>query len=377
MKKIQAPLRMALFVLIPVVFFYGIIQAKNFLYPLAFGLLLAYLLFPVVNFLEHHHLPRIAAILITILVSIIILASGIFLYYKQLTVMFEDFDTMKEKANENIEMFQDYLERKIGLENNAIEEFLKKQTQQIFGGDNGQLRKAFTATTGTLFKIGIMPVYVFLFLYYRTKFAYFILKLTRRKHKHVAINILREISTVASRYMGGVVIVVLILCVLNSVGLLIVGVKYAPILGVLSALFNFIPYFGTLMGGIIPLLFVLLTSNDPLNLSLGVVVLFVIIQFIENNILTPNIVGGNVQINPFFIIVGLVMGAMVWGIPGMLVTVPFLAITRIILVNIEKTRPVAFLLGPKGTLKHSITKDKIQRFFSIKKSDGPGMPSSS
>ncbi len=366
-KKVLVPLKMVLYLLVPILFFYGIIQARNFLFPLAFGLLFAYLLYPAVDFLEHRKFPRILAIIITILTAIVIVAAVFFLFYKQLTYMFDDFDTIREQANKNIEVFQQYLNRKIGLKDNRLEEFLKAQGQHLFGNDNGQLNQAFTATTGTLFKIFIMPVYVFLFLYYRTKFAYFILKLVKREHKHTTIKILREISTVASRYMGGVFVVVLILCVLNSVGLFIVGVKFAILLGIISAFFNFIPYFGTLMGGSIPLIFVLLTSEDPLHLSFGVVVLYVIVQFIENNILTPNIVGGNVQINPFFIIVGLVMSALVWGIPGMLVIVPFMAIIRIIFVNIEKTKPLAFLLGPKGTQQHSITKDKIQLFFSLKK----------
>jgi len=364
MKKILLPLKIVLYLLIPTLFIYGIIQARNFLFPLAFGFLLAYLIYPAVNFLEHHHFPRILAILTSILTSIIIIAAAFFLFYKQLTFMFNDLESMKQHANQNIELFQQYLNNKIGLSDNGLENFIKKQGQHLFGNGDGQLQQAFTTTTGTLFKIFIMPVYVFLFLFYRTKFAYFILKLVNRRNKRKVINILREISKVASRYMGGVFVVVLILCLLNSLGLYIVGVRFAILLGIISAFFNFIPYFGTLMGGAVPLLFVLLTSEDPLHLSFGVVILYIIVQFIENNILTPNIVGGNVQINPFFIIIGLVLGALIWGIPGMLVTVPFLAISRIIFANFEKTKPVAFLLGPGGTRKHSITKEKIQDFFS-------------
>ncbi len=367
MKKIKNPLRIVLILLIPILFFYGIIQAREFLYPLAFGLLLAYLLYPVVNFLEHHHIPRIPAILISIISALVLIATAFFLIYKQMIFMFDDFDTMKEQANENVEVFQAFLNQKFGLDDNRLEFFLKQQGQNLFGNNNGQLQKAFTATTGTIFKIFIMPVYVFLFLFYRTKFAHFILRVARRKDKQRVVNILREVSTIVPRYMGGVFVVVMILCVLNSVGLLIIGVQFAFLLGVLSALFNFIPYFGTLMGGIVPLSFVLLTTDDPLHLSFSVIILFIIVQFIENNILTPNIVGGNVRINPFFIIVGLILGALVWGIPGMLVTVPFLAVARTIFANIDNTKKLAFLLGSRGTARHSITREKILRFFRISK----------
>jgi predicted PurR-regulated permease PerM len=157
--------------------------------------------------------------------------------------------------------------------------------------------------------------------------------------------------------------------VLNSLGLIIIGVKYPILLGIISAFFNFIPYFGTLMGGAVPLLFVLLTTTDPMYYTLKVIILFAIIQFTENNILTPNIVGSNVNINPFFIITGLVFGGMVWGIPGMLLIVPFLAIARIIFSHLDQWKPLSFLLGPKGTTQHSISIQNIREQFRKKKNN--------
>jgi predicted PurR-regulated permease PerM len=135
----------------------------------------------------------------------------------------------------------------------------------------------------------------------------------------------------------------LILIILNSIGLLIVGVKYAIMFGILSALMNIIPYFGTLIGAAIPLSYTLL-SGEP-EKALGVLILFAIIQFTENNILTPNITGGSVQINPFFTILSIVLGGMVWGIPGMLVSVPLMGAIKIIFENIEPLHPYAYLIG--------------------------------
>ena len=98
----------------------------------------------------------------------------------------------------------------------------------------------------------MQPVYVFLFLYYRTKFAYFILKIVGRQNRLIAVKVLREIASVVTRYMLGVTTVVLILCFFNSIGLLIIGIKYPLLLGVISALFSFIPYFGNFIGGLVP-----------------------------------------------------------------------------------------------------------------------------
>ncbi len=350
-----------------VLFIYGIIQARNFLYPLVFALLIAYLLFPIVNFLEKHRFPRIIAILISLLFTIAVIVGIVFFFYQRLNFMLDDFADLRIKAQTNIRALQDNLEAYLGIRDENMGNFLTSQVNNFFGNGNGTFGKLFSATTGTLVNILLLPVYIFLFLFYRTKFAYFILKTASKKNRHTVINILRDISTVAARYMGGVTIVVMILCILNSLGLLIVGVKYAILFGIISALFNFIPYFGTLAGGSVPLLFVLLTSDDPAHYGIRVAILFIIIQFTENNILTPNIVGHNVKINPFFIIVGLVLGALVWGVPGMLVIVPFLAIMRIIFSNIEQTKSYAYLLGPEGTSKHGIPFSKIRKAFIYRK----------
>lgn len=371
MKKLIPLFKVALYLLITIFLIYGLIMARQILYPMAFGGLFAYLLYPLVNFLEKNRFPRILAILVSILLAIVVIAGIFMLFYNQLSTMFDDFDALKERALANIVSFQSTLQDKLGLSHNLIEQTLQKQVDFFFGGESGGLRELFTATTGTIFRLVILPVYVFLFLFYRTKFAYFILKIVKEKDKKVTLKILRDISTIASRYMGGVLIVVLILCMLNSTGLLIIGVEYAILLGIISAFFNFIPYFGTLMGGSIPLIFVLLTADKPWATGLKVAILFMIVQFIENNILTPNIVGGNVKINPFFVIIGLVIGAVIWGIPGMLLIIPVLAIARIITSNIDHLKPYGFLLGPKGTQKHSIHMSRVKKLFYNKKND-PG-----
>ncbi|MGF1586608.1 MAG: AI-2E family transporter [Bacteroidales bacterium] len=346
-----------------ILFIYALIQVRNFLYPVAFGFVLSYLLYPVSSRLEKKGFPRILANLVTILGGLTLIA-GIFLVaYVTISPIAGDLPELLKTGVGNVSQMVARVGGIFGLNSGEVSEMIKDRASSAIESGSNYFQTVFTATTNTIVAFGLMPVYIFLFLYYRTKFMYFLLKSSGRSNRKVVVDILRVISTVTVRYMAGILMVVLSLCIINSLGLYIIGMKYAIALGVVSALFNLIPYFGTLIGGLVPLLFAFLVLGD-IALALKVVILFIIIQFVENNILTPNIVGGKVKINPFFIITGLVAASMIWGIPGMLLIVPFLAITRIVFSHVDFMRPYAFLLGEEGTSKHSIQLSKLKRFLS-------------
>lgn len=354
--------RMTYTLLAIILFLYGLIAVRNFLYPIAFGFLLAYLLFPIANWLEKRGIPRILANFITIIAVLSVLVSLILLAYSQVAPIAGEFPKLIDTGIQNMSDMLARIGEYFGFDRSETSKLIRDQTSTIIASGGEYFQDIFSSTASTIVALGLLPVYIFLFLYYRTKFAYFLLKIAGPSRRKETIDILREISKVSARYMGGVIAVVTVLCFLNSLGLWIIGMKFAIALGIVSAFFNFIPYFGTLLGGLVPFLFALLVENNP-GLAFRVVILFIIIQFIENNILTPNIVGGNVKVNPFFIITGLVAASIIWGIPGMLLIVPFLAIVRIVFSHIDSMRPYAFLLGEEGTAKHSITMSKIKNLW--------------
>jgi predicted PurR-regulated permease PerM len=361
-KRYMNAQKLSYFFLAITLFIYGLITIRNFLYPIAFGLLLAYLLYPLASWLEKKMIPRILANLIVIIGALGILASLILFAYRMISSVAGELPELIETGIENLsEMLAD-IASYFGYHRSDTQKLIQDQTSTILESSGKHIETLFSATSTTIVAIGLLPVYIFLFLYYRTKFMYFLLKLAGRPFKEKMIGILREVSNVMSQYVTGVFLVVLILCVINSLGIWIIGLKHAIALGIIAALFNFIPYFGTILGGLVPFLFAFLFEGNP-SLALKVVFLFIIIQFIENNVLTPNIVGGNVKISPFFVITGLVAASMVWGIPGMLLVVPFLATMRIIFSYNEALRPYAFLLGNEGTGKHSITLSKIKALW--------------
>ncbi|TVQ83148.1 MAG: AI-2E family transporter [Bacteroidetes bacterium] len=361
-KRFLLAQRMTYTLLAIILFLYGLIAIRNFLYPIAFGFLLAYLLFPIANWLEKKRVPRILANFITIIGVLGIMISLILLAYSQVAPVAGELPKLIDTGIRNLSAMLAVVGEYFGFDRSETRQLIQEQTSAFIASGGEYLQDIFSSTASTIVAIGLLPVYIFLFLYYRTKFAYFLLKIAGPTRRKETIEILREISKVSARYMGGVIAVVTVLCFLNSLGLWIIGVRFAIALGIISAFFNFIPYFGTLLGGLVPFLFALLVENDPV-LAFRVIILFIIIQFIENNILTPNIVGGNVKVNPFFIITGLVAASIIWGIPGMLLIVPFLAIMRIIFSRIDSMRPYAFLLGEEGTAKHSVTMSKLKKLW--------------
>lgn len=317
--------------------------ARDFIYPVCLAILFSYLIYPLANFLEKYIKNRTIATLISILFAIAIMAGLVMFLFQQVSFFIHNSPSVLKHAKENLQELENYINQNTPFHFGA-DNGLKDRLMKLLSGNNESINKILSATTGTLVHLGLQPVYIFFMLSYRDHFKKFLYKInSEENHQHLSA-ILKDISSITKSYVSGVFIVVMILCVLNSIGLMIVGVKYAIMFGILSAIMNFIPYFGTLIGGAIPLLYTLV-SNEPRN-AIGVLILFVIIQFTENNILTPNITGGRVAINPLFTILIIIVGGMAWGIPGMFVSVPLLGMFKVICERIEPLKPIAFLISP-------------------------------
>ncbi|WP_162053050.1 AI-2E family transporter [Pontibacter pamirensis] len=344
---------------------YVLVEARDFLYPVFIAVLFAYLLYPVVKKLEDWGVPRILANFITIITAVAVFVGLVFLLYKQLTTFLSDFPALQQNAMQNVDRLQEAIDEKFGSSDPDDEQWLRTQVNNALEVSGGFVADLLMTMTDTLTKVGLMPVYIFLMLYYRNKFENVIYRqLSSYKHTK-AKRLIDEVSNVTKNYMRGIVIVILILCVINTSGLLLIGVEYAIMLGIMSALMNFIPYFGTLIGGAIPLTYTLLVQGSPQK-ALWVLLFFLLVQFTENNILTPNITGSQVNINPMVTILSIVLGAMIWGLPGMFVVVPFLGMFKVYCDYQDDMRAWSYMLGTEGTEEHALTIDKIKKWFKSK-----------
>jgi predicted PurR-regulated permease PerM len=334
----------------------ALILTRTLLVPLFLSIMLAYLLFPYAEWLERHNVPRILTNLIVV-IGFIIFVGGILFGVSALSTNFtEDFPKIRTQFEINMQSILESITAFTGVSSEGIDGFISDL------GETGEyISQLFTATTNTLLSIGLLPVYTFLLLFYRDKFRKFISMLIQSDQETNVQEIIDQASEVVPKYLKGLVTVCFILVGLNSLGFYLIGLEYALLFGIIAALFNLIPYLGTILGYGVVLLFVLGTQSP--SFALAVMGQFVVVQFIENNILTPNITGSYVEINPLVIIFSLIAAGMVWGLPGMLIVIPYLGLFKIICEHVKSLKPVGFLLGTSGTERHSITIKSLQRRF--------------
>ena len=196
----------------------------------------------------------------------------------------------------------------------------------------------------TLLNAILIPIYIFLILLYKSLFVKFFEKLVSQDNKAKLFDILEQIKVVVKSYIVGLILEMIFISVLTSVGLMIIGVKYAILLGVITGLLNIIPYIGILVAGILTIV-ATLTGSADLSIIVGVIIVNVIVQLIDNNLLVPLIVSSKVKINALASIVGIIIGGAMAGISGMFLAIPIIAILKVIFDRIESLKPWGYLMG--------------------------------
>ncbi|MDR9415253.1 MAG: AI-2E family transporter [Gracilimonas sp.] len=334
----------------------ALILTRSLLVPLFLSVMLAYFLFPYAAWLEQKNIPRILTNIIVIVGFMVFVGGVVYMLIALSSAFTENLSEIRQQIETNVQSIRDSLAVFTGLSDQSIESWIESV------GQTGEyVAQAFTATTNTVLSIGLLPVYTFLLLFYRDKFRDFISMLIPSEQEQIAQDIIDQAAEVVPKYLKGLVIVCFILFGLNALGFYLIGVKYALLFGLIAALFNLIPYLGTVLGYGFVLIIVMGTQGP--TLAAAVLIQFFIVQFLENNILTPNITGSYVEINPLVIIFSLIAASMIWGLPGMLIIIPYLGLFKIVCENVESLKPVGFLLGTRGTERHSITIKSLQRKF--------------
>lgn len=322
-------------------------EAKSVLVPLMISGFLAILISPVTSWLEKRKFPPSLAAIISLIGLFIVLSSIIYFFYNQIIGLSRDLEGLEKRFSElvgNINQFiANNFEGAVPISMDNIKEVIFQKLYE----NMDTLTQGVIATAGTVTMLFILPVYIFLFLYFRGFLAEFFKKAFSKLHEKKVENAISKVKYVVQNYIKGSFMVICILAVLNSIALYSLGIKHAMLFAVFAAFLNVIPFLGPFIGAVLPITFALLTK-DSLWYPFGVFLAFYIIQLFESNLFTPKIVGGKVSMNPLMTIIALFVGNFIWGLAGMILFIPGIAILKVIFDEIEGMEAYGFLLGAIG-----------------------------
>lgn len=320
--------------------FAGLYYAKVFLMPLFIGGILATLFLPFCNWMEKKKINKAVAVLISLFSLLSIVAVVIALLSFKIYDFLDDFAMIKREALSAFDSIQMYVYDHLNLSFKEQVQILKKE-QPSYGSI---MQMAFASLTSLLTNFILVLVYFIFLLYYRFHIKIFFLKQTGLAQQAQMEDLIDSAANISQQYLLGVFKMIAILWIMYGIGFSIIGVENALFFAVLCGLLEIIPYIGNITGTLLTLL-VAAAQGANLTLLVGIVFVYGTVQLIQGWLLEPLILGPQVKINPLFTIIALVLGELLWGIPGLILAIPVIAIVKIICDHIESLKPYGFLIG--------------------------------
>ncbi len=325
-------------------FIYALYLGQNIIVPIVYATLISILLNPIVNFLVRKKLNKILAISMAVILVFLITACLLYFISTQISMFAETYPQLKVKmlttSNQAIHSFSQHF----NIKEKKVNEWIQHNEDIIFSDAGLMVGRTLLNLSSTFFVLLLLPVYLFMILYYKSLLLEFIRRLFRAEHHTSVAEVLNNTKVIIQSYLKGLLIEALVIAILNSAGLLLLGVEYAIILGVTGALLNVIPYIGGVIAIALPMVIAFVTK-DSVSYPFLVLGIYLLIQFIDNHYIIPMVVASKVKINALVSVVVVLVGGAIWGIPGMFLSIPLTAILKVIFDHIEILKPWGYLLG--------------------------------
>jgi len=333
------------------IFFVGLIAFLTILYvaqgiiiPIVFSIIIAILLNPVVNFFVKLKINRIIAILIALVLSLSLIVAVGGLLISQSIQFSESWPLLVDRFTELLNQSITWISGYFNIEPHNIREWIAKTKGELINFSGAAIGQTLVAVGGWIVIVLIIPVYTFLILFYQPLILEFISRLFGKDNQSSVREITTQTKTVIQKYLTGLIIETVLVALMQITTLFALGIQYAILLGIIGALLNLIPYIGGLVAVALPMMIALATKSTAWY-AVYVLIIYYIIQLIDNNYIVPKIVASKVKINALFSIIVVIAGNALWGIPGMFLSIPLLAIVKLIFDHVESLKPWGFLLG--------------------------------
>jgi putative permease len=324
---------------------YLVIQGKELLSPLIFSCLFSILLLPVASFMERRfRFRRGLASILAVLMLLAVVATIIYLVGMQVSSLSDDWPQFKMQLNSSLSSLQHWISVKFHINASRQLTYVKSATGNVLATGTSVVGVTIISLSSFLFFLVFTFIYTLFLLTYRRLIMQFLVSVFLEENSLLVHEIIEQVQQILRKYIIGLFIEMCIVSVVVCVALWMLGIKYALLLGLITGLFNIVPYIGIFTAMLISVLITFATAAAAGKVLL-VLTTLVITHLVDSNILLPVIVGSKVKINPLITVLGVVLGEMIWGIPGMFLSIPVIAVLKIIFDRIESLKPWGILLG--------------------------------
>ncbi len=360
--KLPFVAKLALALLSVTILVYWLVVLQDILVPVLIAMILSMSIFPLANWLENKGLGRVWAVTITLILFTAVAVGIIWLASTQIANFGEMIPQLEKRILEWFNQVQRWGENTFHVAKQAQITQLKKYGTGMLSSGGTLFTTALSTTGSVLGNLSLIPIYMFFFLYYRDFFKMFFYKVFKNVSRRRVDTVLTKIYEVVHSYLTGLITVTLIVGTLNTIGLLVLGIDYAVFFGFLAAALLVIPFVGILIGSILPIIIALITKDSPMY-AVGVAGVFVFVQFLEGNFITPQIVGSKVSINGLVAIIALLLGSALWGLAGMALSLPTVAILKVVFDAVPELKPYAYVLGEPDHERLQFEKKRMAKGF--------------
>ncbi|AQX03122.1 AI-2E family transporter [Elizabethkingia anophelis] len=329
---------------------YLAIQGQDLIIPMVMGLLFAILLVPVCNFLEKklRFNRSISAIVVSVL-GLALIGFILYLIGVQTTSFSEDWPAFQKQITAAFDSIQDWIADKFGVQKHKQLTYINNLAQKSLSTGTVIVEKMLKSITYILMLIGLTFLFTLFILIYRRQLVRFIIMCFADKHKAVVMDVVNSIQYMVKKYLIGLIIQMVLVTILSFIAYTIIGIKYNFLLAIITGIFNVLPYLGILIATVLGI-FVTFATSSAANV-LWVLVGMVAVHAVDGNIIMPKIVGSQVKLNSLIVIIGLIVGESIWGVMGMFLTIPIMAIAKIIFDRVEDLKPWGYLMGDDDDAK--------------------------
>jgi predicted PurR-regulated permease PerM len=330
------------------------VVGSDIIMPVIMAFFISIMLVPIYRFLRKHKCPEALAIVLPILLVVIFVGLIGWFFSVQVGNLIDDFPQIKKNVSLHLQALSEWVSRVSHYSTTEQVTFINKKSNDLLAVAGGLAGGAALTLSSIFVFVGLLPIYIYLMLFYKDILLRFIFMWFKPDHHPKVKDAIYQTESIIKSYLVGLLIQVTYMTILLGGSLMLFGIKHALLIGVIFAILNLIPYVGALIGNIIGVLLTL-TSAPTLSPVITVLAVIAVVQFLDNNILMPRIVGSKVKINALVAILGVIVGGSMAGVSGMFLSMPIIAVLKVIFDRTEIFKQWGALFGDERPARSPMT----------------------